>query len=94
MSKPALEISGARRRFAERKVLHEVSVTVAQGEILALLGPNGAGKTTLMRAAAGRLRLEAGTVRVAGRDPARRAAASSAANATTEAAAASMITRS
>jgi ABC-2 type transport system ATP-binding protein len=70
MSEPVLEISGARRRFAERKVLHEVSIRVAQGEILALLGPNGAGKTTLMRAAAGRLRLEAGTVRVAGRDPA------------------------
>lgn len=65
-----LEIRNARRTFAERKALQDVSIDVASGEILALLGPNGAGKTTLIRAAAGRLRLEAGTVRVCGRDPA------------------------
>ena len=59
-----LEIRNARRTFAERKALQDVSIDVASGEILALLGPNGAGKTTLIRAAAGRLRLEAGTVRV------------------------------
>jgi len=70
-SEPVLEIRDARRGFAERKALCEVSLTVAAGEILSLLGPNGAGKTTLMRAAAGRLRLDAGTARVVGRDPAR-----------------------
>lgn len=71
MTETVLEIRNARRGFAERRALQEVSLTVAAGEILSLLGPNGAGKTTLMRAAAGRLRLEAGTVRVAGRDPAK-----------------------
>jgi len=75
MPEPVLQIVGARRRFAQRKALQGVSVTVAPGEILALLGPNGAGKTTLMRAAAGRLRLEEGTVRVVGSDPAQDPAA-------------------
>jgi ABC-2 type transport system ATP-binding protein len=35
-----------------------------KGELLALLGPNGAGKTTLIRAIAGRVRLDAGEIRV------------------------------
>jgi ABC-2 type transport system ATP-binding protein len=71
MSAAVLEIIDARRAFAERKALQDVTISVAPGEILALLGPNGAGKTTLIRAASGRLRLEAGTVRVANGDPAR-----------------------
>ncbi|WP_017613433.1 ABC transporter ATP-binding protein [Nocardiopsis salina] len=39
-----------------------------RGEILALLGPNGAGKSTALRALAGLVPLEAGHVRVGGRD--------------------------
>ena len=37
------EISKSYRR---RKVVDDVSVSVAQGEVVGLLGPNGAGKTT------------------------------------------------
>ena len=36
-----------------RKVLHDVSLTIGAGEFVGLLGPNGAGKTTLLRAALG-----------------------------------------
>ncbi|WP_372893575.1 ABC transporter ATP-binding protein [Rhodosalinus sp.] len=36
-----------------RDVLRDVSLSVAQGEVVGLIGPNGAGKTTLMRAALG-----------------------------------------
>jgi len=39
--------------YGSRRVLHEVSLDVASGEILALIGPNGAGKSTLIRAASG-----------------------------------------
>jgi ABC-2 type transport system ATP-binding protein len=42
---------------------------LAPGECLAVLGPNGAGKTSLLRAVAGRLRLDAGSVRIAGETP-------------------------
>jgi ABC-2 type transport system ATP-binding protein len=70
MTAPVLEITNAARAFADRQALQDVSLSLAAGEILALLGPNGAGKTTLMRAVTGRLRLEAGTVRVGGLDPA------------------------
>lgn len=69
MSATLLEINNASRAFADRQALHNVSLNVAAGEIVALLGPNGAGKTTLMRAVAGRLQLDSGSVLVMGRDP-------------------------
>ena len=42
-------------RRGEREVLHDVSIEVGGGELVALLGPNGAGKSTLMEALAGSL---------------------------------------
>jgi energy-coupling factor transport system ATP-binding protein len=49
-------------------VLHDVDLTVHQGDIIALLGPNGAGKTTLVKHAIGLLKPRRGTVRVEARD--------------------------
>ncbi|PRY35175.1 ABC transporter ATP-binding protein [Umezawaea tangerina] len=42
----------------------DVALSVAPGEVVALLGPNGAGKTTALRALAGLLPLDGGSVRV------------------------------
>ena len=69
MSAPLVEISDVWRNFADRQALRGISLNIDAGEIVALLGPNGAGKTTLMRAIAGRLRLDRGSLRVAGMDP-------------------------
>ena len=44
-------------------ILHEVSVSVAPGQIVTLIGPNGAGKTTLVRIILGLVRPDSGQVR-------------------------------
>jgi ABC-2 type transport system ATP-binding protein len=61
-----LEIRDARKRFGSTQALDGLSFSLAEGELLGLLGPNGAGKTTLIRAIAGRVRLDGGTVTVHG----------------------------
>lgn len=59
-----LTIENARKKFAAVVALDRASFVLRTGELLALLGPNGAGKTTLIRAIAGRVRLDAGEIRL------------------------------
>ncbi len=70
-AEPLLTVHGARRAYGDRSALAGVSLALRAGEIYALLGRNGAGKTTLVRAVCGRVRLDAGEIRLAGRDPSR-----------------------
>jgi len=51
--------------LGSRKVLHEISLSLSSGHLVALVGPNGAGKTTLLRALAG-LIPSSGTIRIGG----------------------------
>jgi ABC-2 type transport system ATP-binding protein len=60
----ALAVCDARKSFGSVKALDGASFELRHGELLALLGPNGAGKTTLIRAVAGRVRLDAGEIRM------------------------------
>ena len=62
-----LTVAGARTAFGSVTALDGASFELRQGELLALLGPNGAGKTTLIRAISGRVRLDAGEIRLFGR---------------------------
>ncbi len=64
-----IEANGVRKSYAGRPVVDGVSFAVDEGEIFGILGPNGAGKTTTVECVAGLRVPDAGTVRVAGRDP-------------------------
>ena len=64
----ALEVRAAAKTFGETKALAGASFDVRPGELLGLLGPNGAGKTTMIKAIAGRVGLDAGTIRLFGRE--------------------------
>jgi iron complex transport system ATP-binding protein len=63
----ALDLYGVTVRRGRRDVLTDVSLSVAQGELLGLVGPNGAGKTTLLRAALGLQPIAAGEILLAER---------------------------
>jgi ABC-2 type transport system ATP-binding protein len=65
----AIEVSGLRKSYGSREVLHGISFTVEPGEVFALLGPNGAGKTTTVEILEGYRRRDGGDVRVLGEDP-------------------------
>ena len=48
-----LTMSNISKRFGATQALHEVSLNVRGGEVLALIGENGAGKSTLMNILSG-----------------------------------------
>src|SRR5262245_44399708 len=66
-SERPLVVAGAVKRFGPVTALDGASLEVERGTLVGLLGPNGAGKTTLIKAIAGRLQLDAGTISVFGR---------------------------
>jgi len=63
----ALDIRGLRVAYGGVRALHDVSLAVPQGAVVALLGPNGAGKSTTLRTVSGVMRAEAGTIASFGR---------------------------
>src|SRR5690606_10846650 len=65
-----LSLDGATVRFGGRAVLDAVGLEVAEHEIVCVLGPSGSGKSTLLRVVAGLQPLDAGRVRLSGRDQA------------------------
>lgn len=54
--------------LSSRRIVAEVSLTVAAGEVVGLIGPNGSGKSTLLRSVYRMLRPAAGVVRLSGDD--------------------------
>lgn len=48
-----LELDGVSASYGEVAVLHDINLTVGEGEIVALLGANAAGKTTMMKTISG-----------------------------------------
>jgi len=62
-----IQIDRVVKNFDGRRALDSVTLSLREGEILVLLGPNGAGKSTLVRTIMGRVRPDAGEVRIFGK---------------------------
>ncbi|MFP3929101.1 MAG: ABC transporter ATP-binding protein [Desulfobacteraceae bacterium] len=62
-----LEISGLRAGYGRIRILHDVSLRVDEGKIVALLGPNEAGKTTLLNTVSGLVRPSSGSISFLGK---------------------------
>jgi ABC-type sugar transport system ATPase subunit len=62
-----LELRELTIAYGTTAVLHSVSLTVGEGEVLALLGPSGSGKSTLLNGVAGFLPVRSGEIVLAGR---------------------------
>ncbi len=63
-----LEASDLVAGYGETEILHGVSITVSEGEVITIIGPNGCGKSTLMKAIVGLLRIRTGSVTFRGAD--------------------------
>ena len=68
MTAPFLDARGMTGGYGATDILHDLTITVAKGEIAVIVGPNGAGKSTAMKAVFGMLPLRAGSVTLDGRD--------------------------
>jgi branched-chain amino acid transport system ATP-binding protein len=65
--KPLLELDRVSSGYGRSLVLHDVSLGVGAGEIVALIGANGAGKSTLLNTVMGLLPLASGDIRFDGK---------------------------
>lgn len=70
--RPFLELRSANAGYGQALAIHDVSLQVHGGEIVAVLGRSGAGKSTLLKTLVGLIRLQRGKALVAGQETAGR----------------------
>jgi len=68
---PVIEVRNLHKRYDDKVVVDDVSLTVQEGEIFGILGPNGAGKTTTVECVEGLRTPDRGEIRVLGLAPLR-----------------------
>lgn len=65
---PVLAIDGVSGGYGDADIIHDLSLDVRPGEIVAIVGPNGSGKSTALKSVFGLLSLSAGKVLLEGGD--------------------------
>ncbi|MEX8519671.1 MAG: ABC transporter ATP-binding protein [Leptothrix sp. (in: b-proteobacteria)] len=64
----SLDLINVQKSFGPVKILHDISITLRDGEFLVLVGPSGCGKSTLMNIIAGLEEPTGGSLNLAGRE--------------------------
>ncbi|HUN90973.1 MAG TPA: ABC transporter ATP-binding protein [Burkholderiaceae bacterium] len=65
---PLIEFRHVAKRYGDRTVLADFSLDVSAGEFSVILGPAGSGKSTILRALCGIEDIDAGSIRIDGRN--------------------------
>ena len=63
-----LQVTGLRKSYRKKIIIHDISLELRKGEVVALLGPNGSGKTTTFYSIAGLTSSDGGQVKIDGID--------------------------
>jgi nitrate/nitrite transport system ATP-binding protein len=66
--KPILQLSGVSKSFSGNTVLHDIRLTVEEGDFVSIIGYSGTGKSTLINLIAGLLKPDSGTAKMDGAD--------------------------
>lgn len=61
-----LEVENLKKSFEDVDVLHDISLSVDEGEVVAIIGPSGSGKSTLLRCCTGLEEKDSGNIRYEG----------------------------
>ena len=64
----SIELEEVTKRFGDRPVVSDLSLSIGTGELFVLLGPSGSGKSTVLRMIAGLTEVDSGRVLLHGRD--------------------------
>ena len=62
MAQTLLEIRNLNKAFGDNQVLKNISLTIAQGEVVVIVGPSGCGKSTLLRCINGLEAIDSGEI--------------------------------
>jgi len=68
MTRTFVDISNLSKQYGDTQVLHDINLTIGEGEIVGLIGPNGAGKSTLLKSIMGLIKYS-GSMSIFGKDP-------------------------
>ena len=69
MTSSIVSMTNVSKHFQQLKALNNISLQLAEGEVLGLFGHNGAGKTTMMKLILGIEKASSGDIAIFGRDP-------------------------